>query len=147
MLSSTKKLFAAVSEQEQRIEIFARELQRTQRELRLVMKQMELDHKTIEPGHVVFHPFGMPVVVNVERVERFKARLEAASVRDKLRFGERVGYLPPWTENGIVWRGVIIPRPKGYPQFSTRSHGLLTYIVRDGDRAIRGCFSSNLVRL
>jgi hypothetical protein len=60
------------------------------------------------------------------------------------RFGDRVGYHPA---SHTRWHGIVIPRPFGCPQYSVASRGELTYVLRDCDRVVRGCFAHRLVRV
>lgn len=43
-----------------------------------------------------------------------------------------------------TWVETVIPLPVGYPRESYVTHGVLTYVLRDRDNAVRGCFASNL---
>lgn len=62
----------------------------------------------------------------------------------RIPYGTVVAYAPQWAGRRSVWTGVVIPRPQGYPERSRKSDRMLTYVVRIGDRAIRGCFADNL---
>lgn len=77
-------------------------------------------------------------------VETRLAKLETLPTKPGYQFkpGDRVVYAPRPEYSGM-WQGTVIPLPVGYP--STGLQGAFTYVLRDRDNAIRGCYASNLV--
>jgi len=82
--------------------------------------------------------------LQVEDLAQRQWILAADVAQPKLQVGDRVGYAP---SGWVKWQGVVIPRPYGASALSPASQQPLTFVLRDGDNAVRGCFAKRLMRL
>lgn len=77
----------------------------------------------------------------VVELENEAARRPQCPPPIRFRVGDRVEY---FAGSSTTWTGIVIPRPADKDPLSRATRQPLTFVLRDGDSLVCGCFASRL---